>query len=422
VDEERAQKRRSALRHVQFRRFFVGQSLSALGDRMPQVALSFAILDRGDSATAVGIVLGASTLSMIVFLLFGGVIADRFDRRRVMLACDGVRFVSQLVVAALLLGGRWTVWELVALQSIWGAAAAIFSPASTGLVPELVDEATLHGANSLQSVARSLSVVIGPALAGGLVATFSPGAAMAVDAASFAASSASLALVRLPARKPTGASRSMTRELVEGWRAFREHTWVWVVVAQFGLWSMLCYAPTIVLGAVVSKQRLGGAAAWGTVLAAFGVGSLAGAVVALRGTGRRPLLMGEVLMLGFALMPLGLVLPVSLPVVCLFAALGGIGFEFFGIVWTTALQRHIHPDLISRVSSYDWIGSIALLPIGYVGVGFVSDVIGARATLTCSTVAVVVLGCVALSVPQVRRLGQKPSKEDHPSPILRANA
>jgi MFS family permease len=371
---------------------------------MPQVALTFAILDHGYGPDQVGYVLGASLASMVVLLLVGGIIADRVDRRRAMLGADLVRFVAQGLTAVLLLSGQWQVWELVVLQLVWGAAAAVFAPATTGLVPALVAPGQLHGANALQSISQSLAIVIGPALAGALVAGIGPGAAMAVDAATFAASAASLAFLKLPRAVNETAGTTMRHELAEGWRTFRGLTWVWVVVTQFGLWSMLCYAPTLVLGAVVAKQRLGGAAAWGVILAAFGVGALIGAVLTLRGTSSRPLLLGESLMLAFGLMPLGLLLPVPLPVVCVFAGLGGVGFELFSVVWTTSLQHHVPANVLSRVSAYDQFGSIALMPVGFAIAGPVSAVLGVRTTLAVAAAGVVVLGTAALAVPSVRGL------------------
>jgi len=398
----------AALRERNYRLLFFGQVASVVGDNMTPVALSFAILDRSGNARQVGVVLGASTVAMIVFLLGGGIIADRIPRRLVMLSSDVLRFLAQSLTAALLIDGHWHLWQLVALQVVWGAAAAFFFPAMTGLVPEVVSQHRLQQANALQNLSWSIGAVAGPGLAGLLVATTGAGAAVAVDAATFLVSAGTLFRLRLPARTARNGRSTALGDLRDGWRLFRSKTWLWVIVLQFSLWHMLVYAPVIVLGAVVAKEHLGGAAAWGTILAVFGIGSVLGGVVALHVRPRRPLLVATLCTLGFAPTPALLAAVAPVPVIAAGALLGGAGFAMFGTLWDTTLQREIPREMLSRVSSYDWLGSLALLPVGYALAGPIAATLGVSTTLWLATGWLVATTLGVLAVPAVTGLRWSP--------------
>lgn len=405
-----------ALRERNYRLLFAGQALSQLGDQMTPVAISFAVLDRGGSARQVGIVLGAGTAAMVLLLLVGGAIADRLPRRLVMLSADVLRFVVQAAVAVILLTGHWQVWELASLEVFWGIGAAFFTPALTGLLPQLLSGDHLVQGNALQNLSWSLGAVVGPALAGVLVAASGAGTAVAVDAASFAVSALSLAHVRLPSRvRSAGPKTSMLGDLRAGWRAFASRRWLWGIVVEFGLWHLLVFAPFIVLGAVVAKAHLGGAPAWGLVLSAFGTGALAGGAVALHWRPKRPLLAATLATLGFVPLPALLAEAVTVAAIAPVAFVAGAGFAVFGTQWDTTLQRHIPHELLSRVSAYDWLGSLALLPVGYVIAGPISDAIGIPATLWGSSVFMVLAVGAVLSLPEVRRLPAQPAQQGGPA-------
>src|SRR5579859_6405673 len=219
--------RLAVLRERNYRLLFAGQVTSVLGDAMTPIALSFAVLDRGGNARQVGLVLGSGAFTLVLFLLAGGVIADRLPRRAVMVGADAVRCAVQAVSAVLLLTGAWRLWELAVLQAAWGVGAAFFTPALTGLVPEVVSAERLPEANALQGLTWSIGAVAGPALAGVLLATTGAGAALLVDAATFAVSAVTLSRLRLtPSVGSKG--RTMVADLREGWVAFRERTWLWV--------------------------------------------------------------------------------------------------------------------------------------------------------------------------------------------------
>jgi MFS family permease len=390
------------LRIREFRLLLSGQGISVLGDRMVAVALAFAVLETGGSVSEVGLVLAAGMFPLVATVLVGGVVADRASRRAVMVAADLVRLVAQGTMAALLIGGVAEVWMLAVLAGISGAATGFFSPASTGLLPEVVPVAQLQPANALRASAVSLGEILGPVAAGVLVAAAGAGWAIAVDAATFAASAACLALLRVPARAPAR-GRTFVADLREGWEAFRSRRWVWSFVAYFAIGNVL-WGAWSALGPVVAHRDLGGAAVWGAILTAMGVGALAGSVVATRVAPRRPLLVAA-LADGVFLLPLGfLAAAPPAPVVAFGAALAGGGMALAASVWESTLQREIPAESLSRVSSYDWFGSLAFAPVGLAIWGPVAAVLGISASLWLAFGLAVAVTLALLAVPDIRAL------------------
>src|SRR3954449_5919522 len=257
------------LRQREFRLVFLAQGVSVLGDRMVAVALAFAVLELGGSASAVGLVLASRSLPLVLSLLAGGVVADRVSRRAVMVTADLVRLGSQGLIAAVLISGEAQVWMLAVLSAVTGAATGFFNPASTGLLPALVEPEDLQQANGLRATVMAGGEIAGPAVAGVLVAGVGAGWAIGADALTFAASAAFLARLRLPKTLPR-AGGTFIHELKEGWTAFRSRRWVWLPVAVFSLGNML-WGAFSALGPVVAARDLGGAAAWGAVLAVLGL-------------------------------------------------------------------------------------------------------------------------------------------------------
>jgi predicted MFS family arabinose efflux permease len=394
------------LRRRDFRLLFIGQGVSVLGDRMVAVALAFAVLEVGGSVSAVGLVLASATLPLVASVLIGGVVADRTSRRTVMIAADLVRVASQGATAALLIAGAAEVWTLALFAGLTGAATGFFSPASTGLLPEVVPSEELQPANALRSTVVSAGEIVGPLLAGVLVAAAGAGWAIGVDAATFAVSAACLARLRVagrPERKPA----SFVTDLREGWDAFRSRRWVWTFVAYFAGVNML-WAAWSSLGPVVADRELGGAAAWGTVLGAMGVGALAGSLLATRARPRRPLVLVAITEAFFAL-PLAF-LAAGAPVVLLAcgAFLSGAGMMLGMSVWESTLQRHIPGDSLSRVASYDWFGSLAFRPLGFVIWAPVAGAIGVSTALWIAFGLFLVGIATQLAVPDTRRLRADP--------------
>jgi MFS family permease len=394
-----------ALKERQFRLLWLGQATSTLGDGLVPVALAFAVIQTlNGSATDLGIVLAAYTLPLVLFVLAGGVWADRLPRQMVMLVSDIVRGVCQATLAVLLLSGAAQLWHLVVLIAIYGTAEAFFQPAATGLVPAVISPGRLQQANALLGLSRSIAFVVGPAIAGVIAATTNPGIVFVADAATFAVSATSLALLRLPRSRREGERHSFLADLKGGWHELVSHTWLWVIVAWASTFLCIVVAPFMTLGPVVAKQSLGGAAAWGIIAAGWGAGSLGGGLLALRWKPARPMLVCTVLVLLIAPAVALLALRASAPVIAAAQAVGGIGMGFFGAVWQTTLQQHVPEEALSRVSAWDWMGSFAFFPLGFILAGPVSGAIGISTTLWISVGYLVASTLVVLLVPSVRNL------------------
>lgn len=403
------------LRTREFRLLFSGQAVSVLGDRMAVVALAFAVLEIGGSASDVGLVLAAGAFPLVATVLAGGVVADRVSRRAVMVVADLVRVASQGAMAALLIAGVAEVWMLALLAGATGAATGFFSPASTGLLPEVVLAEQLQPANALRTSAVSTGEILGPVLGGVLVAAAGAGWAIAIDAATFVASAACLAMLRVPARVAAQRS-SFVAELREGWVAFRSRRWVWTFVLYFAIVNLL-WGAWGALGPIVSERDLGGAAAWGTILTTMGVGALAGSLLAARVNPRRPLLFAA-LTDGLFVLPLAFIAAAPpVPLIACGALLAGAGMALSISVWESTLQRHVPGESLSRVSSYDWFGSLAFYPLGLAIWGPVAAAIGISVSLWLSFGLAVVATLALLSVPDIRHLpAAPPAAAPAPSP------
>jgi MFS family permease len=354
------------------------------------------------SPTALGAVFAAKTVPLVAFLLVGGVFADRLPRRAVMLTADVVRMGCQAGTAVLVLTHAAQVWEIAVIQAVSGAATAFFNPASTGLTPMTVSEERLQQANALRGISMSASGIVGLTLGGAVVAAAGPGWALAVDAASFGASAFFLAQLRLPAHVEPE-PRSFLGDLADGWREFASRAWVVVVViaASFGNMFMSFFA---VLGAVVSKQSLGGPLAWTVILAGMSSGSLLGGFVALRVRVARPLFFASavVSLVGVPLALLALRAPAV--VVAAGALLAGVGNMVFNSLWETSLQRHVPRQALSRVSAYDWFGSLLFQPVGLAIAGPLAAGVGVSTALWIAAAGTAGTSVLCLATPSVRNL------------------
>jgi hypothetical protein len=394
------------LRVPRYRLFFAGQSASLLGDGMAGIALAFAVLDLTGRPADLGYVLAAASLPLVGFLVVGGVVADRLERRLVMVGADAVRFLAQGATAALLLSGHARLWELIVLQVVRGAATAFFNPSLTGLTPALVPPEALQQANVLRGIAQGTGGVAGPALAGLLVALGGPGWALAIDAATYAVSGACLAGLRLPPseRLPR---QHFVRDLRDGWREFSSRTWLWSGVIAAGAVNM-CAAPVFVLGAALAKSHYGGAGAWALIVASLNVGGLLGGVVGLRLRPSRPFVASFLGYLWFGLPSLLLALLAPIPLVALGAVVAGGGLLLGNGLWETTLQRHVPPAALSRVTAYDWFGSLAGQPLGNALVGPLVLLLGVRGTLLAAFATITVVNLCVLAVPSVRAVRAEP--------------
>ncbi|TMD84102.1 MAG: MFS transporter [Chloroflexi bacterium] len=387
----------------EFRLLYLARAFSLFGDGLIPVALPFAVFSIDRSPSALGFVLASRSISLVVFLLVAGVVADRLARKVVMIASDIARLAAQATMAALLIGGAAKLWQLVSLVFLYGLGDAFFRPTSTGFVPETVSRARLQQANALLVLTNSSFSILGPVVAGVLVASVGPGWALAADAATFLASALFLVQIHVvPKARPLAAS--FLRELREGWQVFRSQTWLWVDGVFSALGSFAVLAPMFVLGPVVAVRSLGGAPAWATIVAAFGAGSILAGVVLLRARPRRPLLVAIPPLALLALPTAFLALPAPTLIIALGALAGGFGLTVFNTLFETTVQRHVPPESLSRVASIDWVMSGALQPFGFALAGSAALVVGLGTTLAASALWIIISTAIVLSIPSVRNL------------------
>jgi MFS family permease len=403
-------KRLGVLALRDFRRFYVGYAASLLGSAMSSVAIAFALLGAGGTATGLGLVFTANIVPMVAFMLFGGAIADRLGRRRVMLTADLARCAAQAALAAALASGHPSLWLFVAAALAVGAGNAFFSPALSGLPVQLVPPGQLGDANALLGTAQPAAQVAGPALAGVLIAVTSPALVIAVDAGSYALSALALAGLRLgdnagrpaPGRSPS--TESLRRDLAEGWAEFTAHPWLWPQTVQFALFNLVTWGPYLVLGPVLARQYLGGARAWGVILACYGGGAILGGLAALGRRPRRPLLVATLTTLGFALPPLALALRLPLAAVAGGALAAGLGTALGGAFGTTVEQRLIPAEALSRVGAFNMVGAFAFGPVAFIAAGPAAALFGPRAVLAFGAAWSAAMTLAVLAVPAVRQL------------------
>lgn len=389
------------LRHRDVRIFVSARFVSLLGSAIAPIALVFAVLDVSDKAGAVGTVLAARSIPNIVFLLVGGVISDRLPRNLVLVVANTVSGLTQGLAAALVLSGHATIWQLAALEAVNGTAAAFVMPALTGILPSIVDRSELPQANAVSGFARSVALIGGGAVAGVVVGFTSPGIGLAVDAVTFLVGAYLLARLSIP--RIARAASSVLTDLRVGWTEFVSRQWVWVVVLGFCILNVIFVACYRTLGPVIADDTFG-RTGWGIASASFGVGLIIGGVLMIRVKPRYPLRIGMLgILLGAPIM-VALALSPNTIMVTAMSFLVGISYEIFGIGWETALGQHIPIDKLSRVSSYDMLGSIIAVPIGQLSVGAVAAAASITAVELYGAALYVVITVATLVVPSVWNL------------------
>lgn len=391
------------LRERDFPKLFGAHLVSWFGTSMAPIAIAFGVLDLTGSARDTGFVVASQTAAQVVALLFGGVVADRLPRRRVMIGADLLAMFAQAAMAMAFLTDLASVPLLMALMALNGIALAFHSPALIGFIPEVVAADKLQSANALLGTARSGATSLGAAAAGVLVATSGAGPTIALNAATFAASAALVAGItsrRRGARTPS----TLWQDLRGGFVEFVAHRWLWIIVLQFALVVVGVHSFYGLIGPAVARASLGGALDWGLIAAAFGVGTLSGGVLALHLTVVRPMLFATNCVLVFATPIVLLAASHTVWLVALGAFAHGVAGQVFGVLWVTTLHRKIAPDVLSRVSAYDNLGSIALAPMGLIAAGALLDSGGQTPTLLVAAGLVIVPTLLVLLDRSVRTL------------------
>jgi MFS family permease len=402
------------LRSARFRWFFAGRTLSLFGNAMVPIALAFAVLDLTGEASDLGLVLAARSIPMVGFIVLGGIVADRMSRSLLLQLSHTGAALTQGAVAVLLISGSAELWMLIGLEFANGVLFAFSFPALQGAIPQVADRRQLQPANAILAFSRNASMVVGPSIAGLLVVSVGSGWAIAYDALSFGLAAYCMSRLRLTAQQreePT----SMLYDLREGWTAFTSRTWVWVVVAAFGMLNLIHAGVWFTLGPTIARDTIG-EGQWGLVLSAEAVGFVVMSLILLRVSLRYPLRAGMIGMTSLSLPMAMLGLEPQVVVLVATAFLAGAGTELFGIGWQVALHEHIPGDVLSRVSSYDVIGSLVAVPIGQILAGPLAEVWGQREVVVVASGIYLGIGLATLLSRSVRNLERAITEPDDVSP------
>lgn len=385
-----------------FRLFFIARTAALFGDGMIPVALTAGLLGAGRPHSSVGFALAAWMGPLALFVLFGGVLADRFTPRRMMIIADALRLVGASVLAVSFATGNPPLWAVYALSSVAGVGAALFQPGVASTVPRV--SLDVQRGNAVLRVSEALMTMAGPAFAGLLVGLASAGAVYAANASTFAVSGVCLFLLRLAPRPADEAPRgTFVAELVDGWREFRARSWLWGVIAIWTVYGFTVMGPMLPLTAVEVTEAHG-SGTYGVMMAVNGAGSVVGGLLALRLRPRRPLAAGAMALTGVCvnLVVLGLGMPVFALGVGQFVA--GAVFAFWLVMWSTTVQTHVPPEALNRLHAYDVAGSLLMLAAGRALAGPVADAVGASEVLLAGAVINALVVGVLLAARPIRRL------------------
>jgi MFS family permease len=395
----------------QYRLLFTGQVLSVIGDRVTSIVLPFAVLSVGGRVGDVAIVSAAQFLPFAVLALPAGVWADRLDRKKILVASDTVRFVCQLTAAVLLLSDRAGVGTLAVLAAVYGGADAFFAPAFTGLLPGTVAPVNLQPANALRGLSYSTGSIAGPALAAGLVAASGPGGAMLFDALTFAVSVGCLIPLRprvidaeMHDDAPEAATEHFLASLRAGWREVRSRPWVVAFLGGMASYHVIVLPAIFVLGPVLVNDELGGAPDWALITAGFGLGSILGDLLLLRWRPRFALRVAALMLAGASLQAAFIGSGLGVWAIAGFEVLAGVCVTGTFTLWETSLQEHVPDQALSRVSSYDYLTSAGLIPVGNLLSGLAVTAIGLHQSLVAMSVIGVMVSLAIVAVPAVRHL------------------
>jgi predicted MFS family arabinose efflux permease len=398
-----------------FRLLLADRLLAPAAAGFSLVGVSFAVLNSTGSSADLSYVLAAQIAPTLVFALIGGVAADRFPPQRVIIAANLAIAAGDGVFGLLVLTGRPPLWAMIALEALTGTGIAMFYPASQALLPQLVPGALLQEASAVSRLVMNSGQMTGAAAGGLLVAAAGPGWALTLCGVGMTGTVPLMLAIRgnrAPARGVEGPG--MLTELREGWAEFRAHTWLWATCAQFCLVVMAWYGGFQVLGPVVARLHLGGPAAWGAITASDAFGLVAGGLVALRYTPRRPMLF--VVLTGGAMAAPTLALALALPLaaICVTTFCLGAAMEVMMVQWTVALATRIPSDKLARVSSYDALGSMGAAPLGALIAGPIAAAAGVSATQFAAAALIVVVSALCLIPRDIRTIRSDDALPAHP--------
>ena len=379
---------------------FFAYLVTFMGTAMAPIAMAFGVLDLTGSTKDASIVIAAPIVASIAILLLGGTIADRTSRHKIIVIAELVAMFTQLVIAYLFLSGGATILNLTLLMLINGAAMAFNAPASSALITQLVEKDELQSVNALLGLAKNSAMIGGAALGGVLVAWLGAGITLLIDGLSFGFS-AILVWTLKPGAQVKPEKSSFIQDLKLGWKEFSSHTWIWVIVLQFSFVVAALESVFALLGPAVAKSQLGGPIDWGFIAGGLGAGTVFGGILAFKIKPKYPMRLATFCVLFFSLLPLALSVPLAVYWIVVLAFISGIALEIFGVIWMTTLQKKIPGHLLSRVSAYDYIGSISLAPLGIVAAGFLYEVMGSTEVLILAALTILIPTVLTLFVKDV---------------------
>ncbi|MFI8536899.1 MFS transporter [Streptomyces aquilus] len=391
--------------------------ITNLGSQGALIAAAFAVLENGGDGGDVGLVAAARTLPLVVFLLIGGAVADRLPRHRVMVAANALNCVSQGLFALLVLVGEPRLWQMMLLTALGGTGQAFFGPAAEGMLMSSVSGEQAGRAFAMFRMAMQGAALGGAALGGAMVAVIGPGWVLAADAAAFALAGALRSFLDVSHIPPRAPGSGLLSDLREGWREFTGRPWLWGIVVQFSIANAVVAAADAVYGPLVARDQLGGAGPWGLALGFFGAGTVGGALLMTRWKPRRLLLAGTLCVFPLALPSAALAVPTSVPVLCAVMFCTGVTVEVFSVSWMTALHQEIPEEKLSRVSAYDWFGSVAMVPLATALAGPAESAFGRSPALWGCAALVVLVTAAVLCVPDVRNLRRTGGKTVMARPV-----
>jgi MFS family permease len=390
-------------RHRNFRLLVTGTGVSSLGNAITPVALAFAVLDLGGSATSLGLVVAAFALAEVATTLFGGVLGDRVPRQLLMQGASAGAAIAQGLIAASLIGHWSSIPLLAAVGPANGVLGALSGPASAALTPQTVPPEDLAAAVTLRRLLQNGMQVLGFSIAGVLVAGFGSGWAIAIDAGTFAVAAICFHLLDVPPLAGTGPRERMLTEMRAGAAEVLRHTWLWLLIGQALLYHLFYGGAQGVLGPIVVKDSLG-EAAWGWALSALMVGFMAGGLVSLRWRPRHGLVVGTAMLSLTAAFPLAMAFSDQLVVILLGAFLHGFGLEVFSVNWDLSIQQNVPEDKLARVYSFDVVGSFVARPLGLAITGPIATEVGVDRWLVIVALVMGLSSLAALASRDIRRL------------------
>ncbi len=384
-----------------FRLYFTARSSGLIGDSMLQVAVAAGLISSGHDASTVGFALAWWLGPFAGLILFGGVLADRFTARRMMIGADLANMVTRILLAVLFFQGIHHTWQLYALLAVAGTAAAMFQPGASSTVPLVARD--VQGANGVLRTSEAITALLGPALAGTLVGLGSTGWVMVLAAVAFGTSAVCLLCLRLgpvPAPPP---GDSLWRNLVAGWHEFAARRWMWGVIVIWMVFSVFGYGPLLpLMSSVVVPAH--GSAVYGLLNSVFGVGTVLGGLLAIRFKPVRPLAAGSLAMLAFPLYPLGIALDLPIPLLGLALMVCGAGYTFWGVMWATSVQTQVPGEVLNRIHAYEVAGSVCMVPLGSALAGPAAAAFGARDVLLVGALVSLLVVAALLLTPSIRGL------------------